>query len=147
MIYFLIYTSRPIGEMKKGTLESIAEWSDKKNQKEGITGMLLGVKGRYLQYIESDSEKAVDNLFERIKRDERHEVVTLLLKGTIEKRIFNEWNMGGWFMTSEELEKIPGVHELQGFLEKADHNETDPATFLQFMDEVVQQMRMKNQSQ
>lgn len=68
MVFFLIYTSSPRGQMTPQVLEEITQSSQKNNAKKGITGMLLGIENKYLQYLEGE-EKDVLQLMEKIKTD------------------------------------------------------------------------------
>ncbi|MBB5713097.1 hypothetical protein FHT02_004360 [Sphingomonas xinjiangensis] len=49
---------------------------------------------RYLQYLEGPRD-SVENTFERITKDARHEKVTVINTGEQEVRLFGEWAMAG----------------------------------------------------
>ena len=71
MVFYLIYTSTPRSPISREVLEEITAVSNKNNRRRGITGMLLGIENKFLQYLEGDEEEVM-KLFEKIKSDPRH---------------------------------------------------------------------------
>ncbi len=116
MIYYTIYTSTPRGEVTLDILNEIAQASHSYNSEYGITGMLLGIENKYLQYLEGD-EKAVNELFPKIKQDPRHHQVSQWVKGFGGQRIFSEWSMGSWMLTNDQLKSLSALDDLASFLE------------------------------
>lgn len=72
--------------------QQILNNSFSKNKKLDITGALVYVRGYFIQCIEGDAA-IMEALFERIKRDTRHENVVTIAKDSIEKRFFDGWSM------------------------------------------------------
>lgn len=136
MLFYTIYTSTPRMEMDSATLESITDTANKNNKRDGITGMLLGIEGKYLQYLEGDEEKVV-SLFERIKSDGRHHQINQWVKGYIEKPIFGEWSMGSWMLHNEELEKLSALADIKKYL-KSSGSSTPTTRFIQMMNDLLQ---------
>ncbi|WP_420369916.1 BLUF domain-containing protein [Curtobacterium sp. L1-20] len=102
----LIYSSvstRPLGE---DDLEALLEQSRESNEREDITGVLLFRNGYFLQVLEGP-DAAVRAKLDRIKHDERHTQVRVILEELVEDRQFPEWTMG--FPAAErDLEEVPG---------------------------------------
>lgn len=102
----LIYSSvstRPLGEDDLGAL--LAQ-SRESNEREDITGVLLFRNGYFLQVLEGP-DAAVRAKLDRIKHDERHTQVRVILEELVEDRQFPEWTMG--FPAAErDLEEVPG---------------------------------------
>ena len=62
------------------------------NARDDITGALICRHDLYLQLIEGP-DAAIDALYTKIGRDDRHCDVQLLLTDVVEARIFPEWRM------------------------------------------------------
>jgi hypothetical protein len=92
-LHHLIYSSDATRELDDAELEAILGACGRNNPARGITGMLLYAGSSFLQVLEGD-EPAVDALFERIGRDERHRNVTILESSPIRERSFLRFSMG-----------------------------------------------------
>ena len=57
-----------------------------------ITGCLIYFSGLFIQYLEGDQDRVL-NLFEKIKKDDRHSEVSLLSSSIIYTREFDTWSM------------------------------------------------------
>ena len=132
MIFYLVYTSLPRAEMSPDLLDQIAQSSIERNSKKGITGILLGIEGRYLQYLEGDQGEVL-NLFETLKQDGRHYEVHKWVQGNADKRIFSDWSMASWMLTNKEIEELKGVSEIRNFLENPKSNEYPSQRFIEMM--------------
>jgi len=64
-----------------------------KNERLGITGLLIHCKGHLLQILEGD-ERIVDELFAKISGDDRHLDLRHVSGRTIDHRHFPQWSMG-----------------------------------------------------
>lgn len=118
-------------------LEDITSSAIRNNKKKGITGMLLGIEGKYLQYLEG-AEKNVLEVFDKIKLDGRHHQVNQWVKGFTEKRIFSEWSMGSWMLNNEELMQLRSLKDLQSFLKNPSSSSSAPGKFIQMMHDLLQ---------
>ena len=133
MFYFTVYTSRPRMPMTHDVLNEITKQSAKNNKEIGVTGMLLGIENRYLQYLEGDEEQ-VKTLLQRIKKDGRHYDVTQWVSGFCKDRIFSEWSMGSWMMKNSELEKLEAAKEIHTFLNNPESQAHSSKKFLAMID-------------
>ena len=107
----LIYGSVAVEAMSDTELMSILHKARNKNQRLDVTGMLLYRGGNFLQVLEGD-EKVITDLFEVIRKDPRHTKVDLIGKRPIQKRAFDEWEMG--FVNIDTLNKpvtVPGFSD------------------------------------
>ena len=94
MLVRLIYSSRaPEGGLEEKDLKSILEASRRENQRIGVTGMLTSSNAYFLQCLEG-SCKAVNDLYNYIVRDTRHEHIRLVAYEEIDERDFANWPMG-----------------------------------------------------
>ena len=87
----LIYRSQPFG-FDRAMLAGILVGARRNNTRDGITGALICRHDLYLQLIEG-ADAAIDALYARIARDDRHDNVRLLLSDTVDQRMFPEWAM------------------------------------------------------
>ncbi len=103
----LIYASSATQMMSQVDLVTILKKSHENNAREDITGMLLYRGGNFLQVLEGP-EAAVDKRFKVIMDDPRHKQVTLLLKRPVDKRYFENWEMGFTNIDMLDTSKLPG---------------------------------------
>ncbi len=89
-MYCLVYMSRPTREMGDEEVRDLLRRAKINNGRDGITGILIHDRRRYLQYLEGD-EARVEATFARISIDPRHQAIIRLHSGTISGRQFPEW--------------------------------------------------------
>lgn len=99
MLIQLTYASRSSSDITPEQVRDIAEISQKNNVKTGITGALVFSDGIFLQKLEGERQ-TVNQLYEKILKDERHEETVILDYAEILSRDFTEWSMG--FLTQIE---------------------------------------------
>ncbi len=92
-MYYLIYVSSAAVPMSSDDLLFLLERSRAKNVCLGITGMLVYMRGSFMQMLEGDKQVILE-LFESIKRDSRHTGVIEIMAGEIQHRNFENWSMG-----------------------------------------------------
>ncbi|WP_420576531.1 BLUF domain-containing protein [Ekhidna sp.] len=136
MIFYTIYTSAPRDEMSREILDQISKESQSNNSNDGITGILLGIENKYLQYLEGD-EKEVSALFEKIKKDPRHQNVTQWIKGYSNERVFSDWSMGSWMLSSKELAELNALDDLREFLDDPLNSELQSKKFIAMMQSLL----------
>jgi hypothetical protein len=86
------YTSRARLDLGEEDLSQIHEQARHCNALDGITGLLAFDGARFLQIVEG-SEDAVDDLIERLRRDERHTAFEIRDERAVDARSFPEWKM------------------------------------------------------
>lgn len=89
----ILYVSSATKKFTKEELVELLRFSRERNEKEGITGMLLYKDGNIMQVIEGPDD-AIHNLYARISKDPRHTDVTKLAEEPIIERQFADWSMG-----------------------------------------------------
>jgi hypothetical protein len=105
-LYRIIYSSRPFG-FDNSILSGLLIDSRENNQKSNITGSLICRADIYLQMLEGPDEKVLE-VFEKIKKDDRHLEVEILSEGPTQKRLFPNWAMKddpveSWMWSQEEV--------------------------------------------
>ena len=86
----LIYTSEVTGSMD---FMDILEVSRARNERDGITGVLLFCNNNVVQCLEG-SREAVNKTYARIVQDKRHQNPLLVDYRILSTRLFSEWSMG-----------------------------------------------------
>ncbi|HET6339321.1 MAG TPA: BLUF domain-containing protein [Polyangiales bacterium] len=108
-----IYASAASRPLETPAIASLLEKAREKNQRLGLTGMLLYTEGSFFQILEGEAD-AVDTLYAKILLDSRHVHVTKVLTEPISKRVFDNWSMGYSAATRAELASIPGLNDFFG---------------------------------
>ena len=93
MLVRLLYASRAAEAVTHDLVEAILQSSRKHNPALGITGVLCYGGDVYMQVLEGGRE-AVNALYNKIVRDERHRDIALLHFEEVAERKFSGWTMG-----------------------------------------------------
>jgi hypothetical protein len=93
MLVRLLYTSRTVQPMSVAHIDSIMAQSRKNNPDRGITGILCHGGNSFLQVLEG-GRGAVNEIYNKITQDDRHQQVVLLHYEEITERAFGNWTMG-----------------------------------------------------
>jgi hypothetical protein len=93
MLVRLLYASRAAAPVTQEIIESILQQSRTHNPGLGITGVLCHGGEVYMQALEGGRD-AVNALYTKIVRDERHREVMLLHYAEVPERHFAGWTMG-----------------------------------------------------
>jgi hypothetical protein len=102
MLSQLVYVSKRSPQCNKKDIDSILEASVQNNQREGITGVLLYSKEKFLQCIEGEFRK-LSALYDKIRKDKRHYDATMIALNPVQKRSFPSWQMAG---KSVDLDRV-----------------------------------------
>ena len=89
----ICYISNFAKDLNHSTITELIDNVNLNNTREHITGLLILRNKHFFQILEGDSLK-VDNLFQKIRKDERHKGIIKLLDTEIEGKIFNDYNGG-----------------------------------------------------
>ena len=105
-MYRIIYSSRPFG-FDSSVLSGLLIDSRENNEKHNITGSLICRADIYLQMLEGPKKKVFE-VFEKIKKDDRHLEVEVLSEGAIKERLFPNWAMKddpveSWMWSHQEV--------------------------------------------
>jgi NADH dehydrogenase FAD-containing subunit/class 3 adenylate cyclase/uncharacterized membrane protein YphA (DoxX/SURF4 family) len=89
----LTYVSKLNALLSEEDIIEIGRLASLNNQKLDVTGILISVRDYFFQILEGE-EQIVDALVEKIKRDSRHNEITILSAETgCEERLFTNWGM------------------------------------------------------
>jgi hypothetical protein len=93
---------------QKEQVQKILDTARKNNQKLNVTGALLYSGGYFCQVLEGEVD-VLEELFEIIQMDSRHNKVTVLSMVPIEQRRFAEWAMASAGSESDMRFDIEGI--------------------------------------
>lgn len=108
MPYQIIYSSESATPMQADDLQEILEQARRSNAEKGIAGALIYVDGVFLQVLEGEMQ-AVQELMSKISKDFRHETVTVLRQGPIERMAFSGWDMAYVSATPRQVAEWAGL--------------------------------------
>lgn len=92
-MYRVVYMSRATRAFSDKDLEKLLESSKKSNSEKNLTGILI-VKGRtFLQCLEGEKNSVIE-VYEKIKKDKRHNQIIDLIEEDTDTRLFPNWSMG-----------------------------------------------------
>jgi hypothetical protein len=107
-MFYLIYASAAGKLFSKEQLVDLLAKARPNNAALGVTGMLLYKDGSFMQVLEG-VEAAVRTLFEKISRDSRHKMISIIHQGNVDERQFPDWSMGFRNLNSPEVQSLPGT--------------------------------------
>lgn len=93
MLVRCLYASRPSAALTSTSFDDILAKSRKNNPSLGITGLLCVSDDLFIQVLEGGRDD-VNELYNAIVRDNRHQQVRLLAYDEISERRFGNWTMG-----------------------------------------------------
>ncbi|MFO0690133.1 MAG: BLUF domain-containing protein [Myxococcota bacterium] len=105
-----IYMSAAVRPLDADALKDLLAKTRLRNERDGLTGMLLYAGGSFFQVLEGPAP-AVDATYRRIQADARHDGMVLLVRERIKERSFADWTMGFCEVSSEDIRSIPGLND------------------------------------
>ncbi len=117
-MHSIIYTSRALDSFDSIQVYQMLEGSRSYNAEHGITGCLLYHERQFVQILEGDYQ-VVDGLFQKIRHDQRHAEVSLLMEDNTDQRLFDNWNMGFYEFISKEERQLFRKHQFNQFFENS----------------------------
>ena len=118
-LHLIVYVSTAVHKFDTAELDRLLSRSRAWNADHGITGMLLYYDGNFMQALEGPPD-AVEEVFTRVRSDDRHYGLILMVNETIAQRRFADWNMG---FRRPEKDALP--EGWSDFLSRYDEAETD----------------------
>ena len=128
MLVRLIYASRPTDEIGIHEVSKILKVSKKNNAKSNITGVLVYSTHVFLQCLEGPRNE-VNQTFQRICNDTRHNDCVLLQYMAVDARLFGRWDMGNIKFKAEHNPIVLKYSE-HGFFDPYDMNSNQIEMFM-----------------
>ncbi|MDD7915962.1 BLUF domain-containing protein [Polaribacter ponticola] len=111
----LVYYSISNNEINTNVINNILNTSRNYNKKNNITGCLLYHDKIFLQILEGEKDEVL-KLYEKIKKDTRHQNVTLVIKENIVERLYSDWNMAYKELNDSHLKVKQFIKNIRFFL-------------------------------
>lgn len=108
MLAHLAYVSVRKNNCTEQEIDKILVSCKKNNPPLNITGVLLYSENKFIQYVEGESAELM-SLYDKIKKDARHEKTVMVSYSPIATRIFPSWHMGNRKIVTEEINFITDV--------------------------------------
>ena len=102
----LAYTSTAVDQMDDDELDQILSEAHERNERRGVTGMLLYRDGTFLQVLEGDADDVL-YVYDLIKGDDRHHGLINVLQEPIDERSFEDWKMSFRRVEDADLKAAP----------------------------------------
>jgi len=109
-ILTLTYTSSATDLMSVTQLVELIEQIRPKNERLGVTGLLLYSGGSVIQTLEGTSY-AVYQVFDAIRADPRHDDVRIVERRYVDDRSFATWSMGFRNVSAREVADLQDFNE------------------------------------
>jgi hypothetical protein len=106
MPFQLCYASQATRELNRADLLDLLTEARQFNAAHDLTGLLLFQDGHFLQVLEGEPEQ-VRSLFQRIKKDPRHNQVELIFEEIVSQSEYPDWSMGFQALDGSELIEFP----------------------------------------
>lgn len=88
----VVYRSRATRLFDPSGLPTLIAAAQRRNRAERLTGMVVHVEGRFLQWLEG-SPASLGRVLDSIRRDPRHDSIEVLADGKAPLRLFDGWDM------------------------------------------------------
>ena len=108
---FVSYMSAQSRVMSRESIEDFLFQVREKNKQLMITGVLLVIQGKFVQYIEGPAQE-IDKVYESISKDKRHKDLILLDSGDLSERQFKDWSMAYKEVQDKHIKEIVGQENL-----------------------------------
>lgn len=102
----LVYVSTCSDNVADADIQSLLQAAERRNPRQGISGMLCWSGEFFLQCIEGD-RAPVTECFARILTDTRHHSIELILSAPTSVRWFSQWGMGFSRLLSSHAVDLP----------------------------------------
>jgi hypothetical protein len=107
---FVVYVSHAVKPFTEAELVTLLERTRLRNQRAGITGMLLYKDGNFMQVLEGEAS-VVDATLTRIERDPRHTGLVVIEEGSHKEREFGDWSMAYRNLNDTAVHAMPGYSQ------------------------------------
>ncbi len=131
-MYYIVYVSAAVQPFSKPELLALLKNAREKNQRLGITGLLLYKDGDFIQLLEGE-RAAVQALYSTICKDPRHAGTIVLVAGEANQRLFSDWSMGFRDLSDPEVQATPGFSQFMNQSWSAQRFVDDPNGCLELL--------------
>ena len=123
---YLVYVSKESRKLSPTDLDEILAASQRYNDANKVSGILLYVEGRFFQVLEGPGDE-VDQLYQTISKDPRHTESTIIAQGELQQRFFKGWNMRFNKVSEDEFALLTGVRKFSTWFHVKPKDPENPA--------------------
>ena len=131
MYFSVIYQSNAQPHFTSMDVELMLMKAKQKNKKINVTGCIVYANNKFIQLIQGP-KKAIIDLYEEIKADQRHYNVTTLLEQATDHKIWSDWSMAMLDFSGDANNVINSRVLLESYLGNVAQNEKDSETYKVF---------------
>lgn len=121
VLYSICYVSSA-NNLSANSLEKLFFETEQNNSRLNMSGLLIYNNGNFLQILEGENVH-INNLFSKIKKDDRHRSIIKLIDTPIEERVFDNYNVG--FLIVNDLKKQKTLEDYLNWLKQAEIESVD----------------------
>jgi hypothetical protein len=136
LTYRIIYASNATSPLQTDDLEELLDQAMRRNAAQDITGALVYSEGMFLQILEGDRQ-VLEDLMNQIRRDLRHERVTVLQEGEVPGRTFGQWAMAYVSATPQQVVRWAGLSAVMGTAEGSGDDTDETERTAQFAKDIL----------
>jgi len=103
MLSQLVYVSQRSKSCTAAEIDNILASCKKNNPSLDITGVLLYSEHRFIQLVEGEY-KLINDLYDKIKKDSRHNSPMMISLSPIKEKSFPSWHMGARTITEDKVD-------------------------------------------
>ena len=112
----VVYFSQSLTGPSDEDISAILEVSRQRNRQDDVTGLLLHLQGVFAQVLEGKPE-ILEAVLGRIKKDNRHDHITILTDEIVDHKVFTEWSMAYVDTNVSNLMAIAGLGGVEDAME------------------------------
>ncbi len=139
MLFELIYRSEADTNVSSDDVMHILNAARDFNRQNGFTGCLLYNNHQFVQVLEGEFN-ALNILYAKIRRDERHNKVVTLHMQEIEERAYPDWTMAFKSLEDEDMKSISealGIRELRELHGEEDKSHISKKLFWMVQESII----------
>lgn len=133
----IAYSSKASVSFNQKDMDDLCEKATIKNRAMGLTGYISFKNGRFFQYLEGP-ENAIDEIYSKIRIDERHTIVTTIDLGMIAARLFGQWELLCNFGRNSSEIRIQDL--IDDVMKSLSHKRSDDSETSRIVHEMLQKM-------
>lgn len=127
-LYSLVYRSTASRPLTKSDLDDILRAARTRNVQEQVTGLLLFIYGKFMQYLEGP-KASVLAIFEIIKQSSLHREIIEVSRQPVLSREYGDWSMA--FLADVDAHVFPPAVDAAALIDRLDAEAITTSTIAQ----------------
>lgn len=127
-LFSLVYTSTASRPLAKSDLDTILRVARTRNFEEQVTGLLLFIDGKFMQYLEGP-KAGVLKIFDLIQGASLHQDIVEISRQPLKRREYGDWSMA--FLADVDARVLPCSIDDSPLIDRLNAETTDTSTLAQ----------------